>query len=69
MSYKKFYDFPQEHYDQAKMRMYADSWGEGCPIDYTSKDKYLRYRTNFSKTMEPYRGPRTYPVVKIFRGQ
>jgi len=53
-----------------------DTWkyGEGVPTKGTSKEKeYVGepegFRTDFSDTMEPYRGARTYPSVEIFRGR
>lgn len=51
-------------------------YGEGIPMGKMSVEKrkkikankFGEFRTDFSQTMEPWRGTRTYPSVKIIEG-
>ena len=55
----------------------ANQYGEGVPEkpskERTSKEECCKgspgFRTDYSETMEPCRGPRTYPSVKIIMGK
>lgn len=52
-------------------------YGEGVPSkdmnsEYNNKEyigEHPGFRTDYSQTMEPNRGPRTYPSVEIISGK